>query len=111
MKDTETFFMEIAESVKQRLCRHIGRSYILPHEWFWLMKDKFPFKPPRDMMMLTILPVVPVEISCLDNSSMLDILKQKYEHLPYISLLMGRKDIEDYAWQIVMDSICSVYGG
>lgn len=109
MKDTETFFMKIAESVKQRLCRHIGRSYILPHKWFWLMKDNFPFKPPREI--LTICPMAPVEISCLDNSSMVDILKQKFGYLPYISLLLRRKDLEDYAWKIVMDSICSVYGG
>ena len=111
MKDTETFFREIAESVKQRLCRYIGRAYILPYEWFWLMRDKFPFKPPHEMTILTIFPVVPVDILCLDNSSMIEILKQKYDYLPYISLLMRRKDIENYAWRIVMDSICTVNGG
>lgn len=87
------FFREIAESVKRRLCSYIGRTYILPHEWFWVMRDKIPFKPPINIRFTTL----PVEISCLDNSFMVNILKHKYGNASYLNLLIKRKDIEEYA--------------
>lgn len=74
---------------------------------FFLKKAKFYFKIPVSNFLIPIL----IPISSLDASPLEEILKKRYGYILHSHRCIERKEIEEYAWRIVLDSTTYVYGG
>lgn len=106
-EDINNIYKEVADTIKQRLADYIGRPNILISEWFSLKKAKFPFEILFTFFSIPIL----IPISSLDASPLVEILKKRYGYVSHSFLCIKQKEIEEYAWSIVLDSTTYVYGG
>ena len=106
-EDINNIYKEVADTIKQRLADYIGRPNILISEWFSLKKAKFPFEILFTFFSIPIL----IPISSLDASPLVEILKKRYGYVSHSFLCIKQKEIEEYAWRIVLDSTTYVYGG
>lgn len=102
-EDINSIYKEVADTIKQRLADYIGRPYIMIGEWIFLKKARFPFEIPVTTLL--------IRISSLDASPLVEMLKKRYGYISHFLLCIKRKEIEEYAWRIVLDSTTYVYGG
>lgn len=105
--EADVIFNEIAQSTKQRLIAWHGISYILPYEWISLKNNGFPFDIPTQKMWTGLVLAFRIEMTDLDVSPLIYILERRFNCLETVE-----KDVaEEYAWEIVMDSVSCVWGG
>ena len=104
-EDINSIYKEVADTIKQRLADYIGRPYIMIGEWIFLKKALFPFEIPVTALLIRI------PISSLDATPLVEILKKRYRYVSHSFTCKKQKEIEEYAWSIVLDSTTYVYGG